>query len=439
MSVRTQHHILVVGGGAGGLELVTKLGQNLGKQGKARITLIDEQPIHLWKPLLHEVAAGSLDSNIDQVNYYAHAADNYYHYQPGTMEGLERDKKRILLAALVDENGEELVPKRFLSYDTLVLAVGSLSNDFNVPGVRQHCLSLDNLDQANLFQRKYLNKLLCTQYGPPSLHPTFNIVIVGGGATGVELAAELHNSLRQAETYGLDHETIRLAQITLIESAPRILSPLPEAIATAVTQRLKSLDIAVYTNETVTRATEHGIYTKSGQFHPSDLCVWAAGIKAPDFLASLNGLETDQINRLIVNSTLQTTRDENIFALGDCANFIDPKLGIPVPPRAQSAHQQACILAKSLKNRLNNKPLIDFKYHDRGSLVTLSCYDTFGNIGFHKIQHFIGGKIAQYVYRSLYFMHLSSLYGFFGACTVRKAKKLLIKTRPRLKLHFSKN
>ncbi|CEK10538.1 NAD(P)/FAD-dependent oxidoreductase [Legionella hackeliae] len=434
-----QHNIVIVGGGAGGLELVTKLGHTLGKKGKAIITLVDEQAVHIWKPLLHEVAAGSMDSNIDQINYYAHASDNYYHYQPGRMEGLNRNKKQILLAPLFDEQGQELIPSRTLAYDTLVLSVGSLSNNFNTTGAKEHCLSLDNLEQANLFQRKYLNKLLTTQYGTASHVPTFNIVIVGGGATGVELAAELHYSLRQASHYGLDHSNIKLAQITLVEASPRILPPLPEILAANVTERLKSLNIAVHTNEMVSRVDEHGIYTKNGNFFPADLCVWAAGIKAPDFLAGLDGLETDAINRLVITPTLQTTKDENIFAFGDCANLIDPSLGTTVPPRAQSAHQQAHILAKSLKNKLDNKPLLHFKYHDKGSLVTLSCYDTFGSLrSFHKMQYYIGGKVAQYVYRSLYFMHLTALYGFWDALAIRRAKKLLIKTRPRLKLHFSK-
>ncbi|OCH99225.1 NADH dehydrogenase [Legionella jamestowniensis] len=438
MTNRAQaHNILVVGGGAGGLELVTRLGKSLGKQNKAIITLIDEQAVHLWKPLLHEVAAGSMDSNIDQINYYAHAADNDYYYQPGKMEGLDRNQKRIILAPLLDEQGNELIPRRTLAYDTLVICVGSLSNDFNTPGAKEYCLSLDNLEQANFFQRKYLNKLLATQYGSSS--PTFNIVIVGGGATGVELAAELHFSLRQAEYYGLDHTTIARAQITLVEAAPQILTHLPETVTKAVTERLKSLDIAVFTQEQVLKADKEGIYTQSGKFFPADLCVWAAGVKAPDFLANLDGLETDSINRLVVNSKLQTTLDENIFALGDCANFIDPDFGTTVPPRAQSAHQQATTLAKSLKNKLNHKPLVDFKYRDKGSLITLSCYDTFGNLkSFYKMQHYIGGKMAQFVYRSLYFMHLSALYGFWNALAIKKAKKLLIKTRPRLKLHFSK-
>ncbi|KTD22279.1 respiratory NADH dehydrogenase 2/cupric reductase [Legionella lansingensis] len=440
MNNQARPNIVVVGGGAGGLELVTKLGQSLGKHNNANITLVDEQPIHIWKPLLHEVAAGSLDSNIDQINFYAHGADNYFTFQPGRMEGLDRKAKQVLLAPLLDNIGAEIIPKRNLPYDILVIAVGSLTNDFSTPGIREHCMSLDNLDQANLFQQRYVNKLLCAQYAPESMHTTFNVVIIGGGATGVELAAELHHTLAQAAMYGMKKTVIKRAQISLVEAAPRILPPLPEMLATAVTKRLTSLGVTIYTNEIVTRATKEGIETKSGKFLPADLCVWAAGVKAPDFLANLDGLEVDKINRLLVNSKLQTTQDENIFAIGDCANFTDPASGVPVPPRAQSAHQQANVLVKSLQNLIKNEPLVDFKYQDRGTLVTLSCYDTFGNLNaFNKMQRYIGGKVAQFVYRSLYFMHLSALYGFLNALTVRQAKKLLTKRRPRLKLHFSKH
>ncbi|WP_232003916.1 NAD(P)/FAD-dependent oxidoreductase [Legionella jordanis] len=438
VAISKPHHILVVGGGAGGLELVTRLGHKLGKYNKARITLVDEQTVHLWKPLLHEVAAGSLDSNIDQINYYAHSADSYYVFQPGRMIGLNREAKTIKLGPLANHHGEVVIPERSLSYDTLVLAVGSLSNDFNTPGVKEYCLSLDNLEQANEFQQKYLNELLCAQYGPDNRQEPFQVVIVGAGATGVELAAELHHTLRQASAYGLTRPTIQLAQISLIEAGPRILPPLPETVATAVFERLKSLGIRVYTQEQVTRVRKNGIETSSGNFYPADLSVWAAGVKAPDFLAQL-GLETDKINRLIVNNKLQTTLDPNIFAIGDCAYVIDKATGMPVPPRAQAAHQQAEILVKSLQNKLENKPLMDFKYQDHGSLVALSCYDAFGSLtSFRKWQHSIGGKVARVMYRALYFLHLQALYGFWGAITIRRAKKLLTKRSPRLKLHFSK-
>ncbi|HHF7345986.1 TPA: NAD(P)/FAD-dependent oxidoreductase [Legionella feeleii] len=435
-----KHKIVIVGGGAGGLELATRLGKKLGKKHKADITLVDETSTHVWKPLLHEVAAGSLDSNIDQINYYAHASNHDYHFQPGKMIDLDRERKMIMIAPLLDEQGEEIIPARTLHYDSLIFAVGSRSNNFGVSGVSEFCLTIDDLEQANVFQKKYLNKILSINYFPNSPPKPLNIVIVGAGATGVELAAELHHSLTQVQAYELDNSAIKLAQITLIESSNRILSGLPEGVADSVCKKMQSLGMNVYTNTKVIQVQANGLHTEKGQFIPADLCVWAAGIKAPDFLNKIAGLETDPINRLMIKPTLQTTRDESIFALGDCAHLIDPNTGFPMPARAQTAHQQASFLADRFNAEFSgHKPEKVFQYRDRGSIVALACYGAYGHLtSFAKIQHFISGKVALYTYRSLYFYHLATLYGFWPALWLKRARKQLLKVRPRLKLHFSK-
>ncbi|WP_454781882.1 NAD(P)/FAD-dependent oxidoreductase [Legionella sp. WA2022007384] len=435
------HHIVVVGGGAGGIELVTRLGKDLGKKKLAKITLLDKQEIHIWKPLLHEVAAGSLDSNMDQLNFYSHSISHYYNYQPGTMIGINRKEKVIHIAAIKDEEQNLIVPERTLTYDTLIIAVGSQSNDFNTPGVKEHCLSIDNLDQANHFQRKYVDRLLCLQYAlEEETHQNFNIVIVGGGATGIELGAELLHTLNQTEKYQFNNAIKKLAKITVVEGAPRILPVLPELLSTLTTKKLQELGIEILTNEIVSQIDSEGVHTKSGKILPASMCIWAAGVKAPNFLSTLDGLAVDNLNRLMVNSTLQTTDDEHIFAIGDCANVMDLATGKPVPPRAQSAHQQAYLLAKSLKNRLNNKELLDFKYEDKGSLIALSCYGTYGDItGMGKIRYFVGGKVAQLAYRSLYLMHLSVLYGIWCSFLLRVANKMLGRSRPKIKLHINRH
>ncbi|WP_115708690.1 NAD(P)/FAD-dependent oxidoreductase [Legionella sainthelensi] len=435
------HHIVVVGGGAGGVELVTRLGKDLGKKRLANITLVDKQEIHIWKPLLHEVAAGSLDSNMDQLNFYSHSVSHHYNYQPGAMIGLDRKEKIIRIAALVDEEQNIIVPERTLKYDTLVIAVGSQSNDFNTPGVKEHCLSIDNLDQANHFQKKYVDKLLSLQYAPEGeTSSDFNIVIIGGGATGIELGAELLHTLNQTEKYQFNHMVRKLAKITIIEGAPRILPVLPELLSASTTKKLRELGIEILTNEIVSQIDSEGIHTKSGKTLPASICVWAAGVKAPEFLSTLDGLAVDNLNRIMINSKLQTTNDAHIFAIGDCAQILDVATGKPVPPRAQAAHQQAQLLAKSLKNKLSNKDLLDFKYEDRGSLIALSCYGAYGDIsGMGKVRYFLGGKVAQLAYRSLYLMHLSVLYGIWCSFLLRIANRMLSRARPKLKLHISKH
>lgn len=127
--------IVIVGGGAGGLELATQLGK-LGRGKKAKITLVDRNHSHLWKPLLHEVATGSLDEGVDALSYLAHARNHHFQFQLGSVVDINRENKTITLAELRDDKGELLVPERKLAYDTLVMALGSTSNDFNTPGVK---------------------------------------------------------------------------------------------------------------------------------------------------------------------------------------------------------------------------------------------------------------------------------------------------------------
>jgi NADH:ubiquinone reductase (H+-translocating) len=199
------HRVLIVGGGAAGLRLTSLLGATLGRRRKASITLLDKSRIHVWKPLLHEVASGSMDSETDSVELIAHARRRHYRYRIGEMIGLNRAKRQIYVAPSVDEDGHTVIPPRVLGYDTLVIAVGSLSNDFGTPGVNEHAITLDTLDQAARFNRRMINACLRAnaQYEP--LRPgQLHCAIVGAGATGVELAAELHKSMRDLASYNLD-------------------------------------------------------------------------------------------------------------------------------------------------------------------------------------------------------------------------------------------
>src|SRR5262245_7066379 len=147
------HHVVIVGGGAGGLELATRLGDRLGRRGRARITLVDRSRTHLWKPLLHEFAAGTMDLDDHALDYLAQAHWHGFHFQLGEMDGLDRERRVVSVAPTLDDDGRELIPRREIGYDTLVIAVGSHTNDFGTPGAREHAISLDRSDQAGLFHR----------------------------------------------------------------------------------------------------------------------------------------------------------------------------------------------------------------------------------------------------------------------------------------------
>jgi NADH:ubiquinone reductase (H+-translocating) len=434
--VAALHHIVIVGGGAGGLVLATKLGHRLGKRKLARITLIDMALTHVWKPLLHEVAVGTLDSHKDDVIYLGHAKGHHFNFQQGRMDGLDRTRREIMLAP-VNFEGHEIIPRRRVSYDTLVIAVGGICNDFGTPGVKEHCQFLDTQEQAEHVQRNLLNSCLRAHLQQaPLAEGQLHVAIVGAGATGVELAAELHKAARQLVAYGLDRiDPERDVKISLIEAGPTVLPALPERLSKATLKELERLKVQVFVNERVVEATDKGIKTHSGRFIPAELRIWAAGVKAPDFLANLDGLATNRNNQLLVDSTLRTTNDDHVFAMGDCAACPQPGSDKPVPPRAQAAYQQALLLAKNLPARLQGRPMRPFIYRDYGSLISLS-YSSVGSLMGNLLGTvIIEGFLARLTYLSLYKKHQLALHGLVWVMLVTLINLIRLKTEPRLKLH----
>jgi NADH dehydrogenase len=431
--------IVVVGGGAGGLELVTRLGKSLDRRDHD-IILVDRNASHIWKPLLHEVAAGSLDANLDEVGYRGHAFRWGYRYFDGAMEDIDRAAQEIVVSPIVDEDGREVIGRHRIRYDYLVLAVGSVSNDFGTPGVKQHCLSLESRADADRFRRRLLNQCLKVSrqmVSDPSSDAQARVAIVGGGATGVELAAELYSAADALGYYGLEVFDAKRLQVTLIEAGPRILPALPEKLAAAATAELEALGVRVLTGTQVVEATEGAIVTKGGETIEAELKVWAAGVKGADFLKDIGGLETTRGNQLVVRPTLQTTRDDNIFAIGDCAYLVPEEGGRPIPPRAQAAHQMATTAYQNIRARMAGKPLKDFVYHDKGSLVSLAGYNTVGSLMGNLVggRMAIEGRIARLVYTSLYRMHLVAIHGWMKGTGLMVVGHVNEVVRPRLKLH----
>ncbi|HYB56697.1 MAG TPA: NAD(P)/FAD-dependent oxidoreductase, partial [Alphaproteobacteria bacterium] len=349
-----RHRIVIVGGGAGGLELATRLGDRLGRRERAEITLVDKARAHLWKPLLHEVAAGSMDMGHHELDYLAQAHWHHFRYRIGKMIGLDRARREVQVAPVLDEAGAEVTPRRSFAYDTLVIAVGSVCNDFGTPGVADYAIALDTPEEAKRFHRRLVDACIRAHAQAGPLRPEqLQIAIVGAGATGVELAAELHHTTRELVAYGLDRiDPDKDVRIHVIEASERILPALPEHLSKGIEDLLHSLGVEVHTAARVAEVAPDGLRLASGKHIAAELVVWAAGVKAPEVLARLDGLESNRINQLVVRPTLETTRDASIFALGDCAACPWPAGKGNVPPRAQAAHQQASHLVRSLERRL---------------------------------------------------------------------------------------
>lgn len=437
------HKIVIVGGGAGGLELATHLGKAYRRDKNISVTLVDKNRTHIWKPKLHEIASGSMDFGDHEVDYMAHAHWNHFTFRIGELKSLDRDNKTIDLLPYLDIDNTPVTPIQKVSYDTLVICIGSLSNDFGTTGVKEFALKLENQTDAKLFHSKMVNACIRAHHQSDRIeHSQLHVVIIGAGATGVELAAELHRTTREVVAFGLDGiDADKDLKISLIEAADRILPALNPRLSNATEQLLSKLGVEVLTKSKVMEVMPKGIRLSDGQVIESELVVWAAGVKAPDYLKNIGGLETNKLNQIVVHRTLQTTFDPDIFALGDCAacpctDEEGGRAGI-VPPRAQAAHQQANHMFRQLKRRFANKPLKPYYYRDFGSLVSLGKFSTVGNMmgGLIGKNLMIEGYFAKLMYLSLYKLHELSVHGVIKTALYTLARLLSKQVNPTVKLH----
>jgi NADH dehydrogenase len=480
MEAGLQSEIVIVGGGAGGLELACKLGRKLGP---SKVMLVDSRLYHVWKPSLHEVAAGTLDIHQEGLSYQMLAHDRGFTFVYGAMTALDPANRLVSVGPVsAASDGEEIFPARTISYRSLVIAVGSTSNYFGVPGAQEHTISLNATEDAERFRLRLLRLLARTAeakgegasnpgvavakavgsgtfesgvlaadaagagarpaaadagQAPRSPASGLDIVIIGGGATGVELAAELREASGVYAAYGFNRLQVqRDVRITLLEGAPRILAPLPERVSSSATRLLDERAIRVVSDCRVTQIEPHQVTDKEGNVYPSDICVWAAGIRAPEFLGSL-GLPTTKGGAIEVDDRLHVKGVEGVYALGDCAACMDGS-GKPVPPRAQAAHQQADYLVKTFVNMAagHPPPKGPYVYRDYGSLVSIGHQTTVGSLmGSLRATWFVEGFLARIMYLSLHLMHHQAILGSVRTGVLAVARFLIRRTTPLVKLH----
>jgi NADH dehydrogenase len=373
----------------------------------------------------------------------AQAHWNHFTFRIGELKGLDRVNKTIELAPYLDEDGRAVTPTQHIDYDTLVICIGSLSNDFGTPGVKAHALKLETQQDAKSFHSRMVNACIRAHNQAGVIHKRqLHVAIIGAGATGVELAAELHRTTREVVAFGLDRiDADKDIKVSLIEAADRILPALQPRLSQATEHLLARLGVQVHTSSRVMEVMPTGIRLADGREIESELVVWAAGVKAPDFLKEFAGLETNRINQLVVNDTLQTTRDPDVFALGDCAacpcsDADGGRAGI-VPPRAQAAHQQATHMHIQIKRRMANQPLKPYRYRDFGSLVSLGKFSTVGNMmgGLIGKSLMIEGYFAKLMYMSLYKLHELAIHGTLKTTLFTLSRMITRQTNPTVKLH----
>ena len=424
------YDIVIVGGGAGGLELASRLGRRLGgRRGKRRVLLIDRSSCHIWKPTLHEVAAGTLDVHQEGISYSILGRANGFNFLLGDLETFDPIAKRLTLKAITGPDSQVLAPERAVSFTFGVLAIGSGSNLFGTPGAEKAHL-LERTEDAEAFHARLLAAFTKASFSPDRI---MRVGIVGGGATGVELSAELIEAHRELLDSVGDEQRFRL-DVTVVEAAPRILNGLPDKIADKATLALERKGVTVKTDAKVLAVHADGLETSQGEV-PADLIVWAAGVKAAEANKGF-GLETNRGNQFVVNERLETSAPE-VWALGDCA-AAPWKDGKTVPARAQAAHQQASYLERVLIARLRQGRITaPFVYRDFGSLVSLGDNKGVGALmgGLGGPNFFVEGLLAKWAYMSLHLDHHRAILGVGKTAVLALARLLQQRVSGRLKLH----
>ena len=438
--------IAIIGGGAGGLELAIRLARLTRPGRRARLTLVDRHPAHIWKPRLHEIAAGLLVSAEEEASYAAQAQRHGFDFVLGEVVRLDPKRRELSLAPMpypADDRiahaaGGELLPARTLAYDTAVLAIGSTVDDFGTPGVGEHCYTLDTPAAAAQLHRAVLARAARVKAG---LQPELRVAIVGAGTTGVELAAELRNAAGRLSQY---RSLLRPDQLslTLLEMADRALPGSPEGVSAYARHMLADHRVEMRFGAKVVQVTADAVELDGGGSAPADVVVWASGVQARKLATPLEGLRLGKAGRIDVDSKLRALNTEGhvvegLYVMGDCA-AAPVRTGGVVPATAQAAHQQAELLARSLARQLHGRPALDFRYHYKGTLVSLGEGSAVGDVpalsGGGELR--VSGLGAKLAYAGLYEAHLVELFGVWRTAALALGGALRRSAQPAVKLYW---
>ena len=339
-------HVVIVGAGFGGLACAKKLR----KSAAYSVTLIDRNPYQLFSPLLYQVATASLPE--DDIAFPVRTAYREVQFIRAEVTNVDTGAKTLTLST-----------GKTLSYDDLVLAVGSEGTTFGIPGVAEHTLQMKSVAHARDIRRSLLRTYEAVEDGVLPIE-SLNVVIVGGGPTGVELAGavrELQGEIKREFAHIAPQATV-----TLLEAGPRLLPSFQPSSSEHARKALTKMGVNVRVDAAVTEATSRSLRLKDGEELVAGTRIWAAGVVAPPHWKFLG--ESDRGNRLKVNPQLQL--NDSLWVVGDAANFADAE-GKPLPMIAPVAIQQGRHVARQMLRRERNEALEPFKYRDKGQMATI--------------------------------------------------------------------
>lgn len=393
---RDRKKIVILGGGFGGLYTARELEKKLGADPDVEITLVNRENFFLFTPMLHEVAASDLDP-ADILNPIRKLLKRARFFV-GNVEAIDLDSKKVKVS-----HGEGQHPHE-LAYDQLVIALGSVSNFFSLPGVKEHALTMKSLNDAVTLRSRLIEQLDEADFEccPAMRDWLMTIVVAGGGFAGVETVAGVNDFLREAVKYyrNLKEEMIR---VVLIEHGPAVLPELDVSLGVYAAEKLSRRGVEIRLQTAVTSMSERAVTLSDGRSINTRTLIWTAGTAPNPLLAALAC--SKEKGKLIVDENLEIPGRRGVWALGDCAAIRDRQSGKLYPPTAQHALRQGKVVAHNVIAAVRGAAKKPFVFSTIGQLAAIGRRTG--------VAHILGvnfsGYIAWWMWRTIYLCKLPRL------------------------------
>jgi NADH dehydrogenase len=388
--------ILILGAGFGGLYTALRLEQLLPRDGSVEVTLVNRDNFFLFTPMLHEVAASDLD--ITHIVSPIRALLRRTRVVCGDVIGIDFETRHVEVRHGLTQH------QHVLMYDQLVLALGSITNFYNLPGLQSHSLTMKSLGDAIQIRNRLIAHLeeADAESSTEARKMLLTFVVAGGGFAGVETMAAINDFVREALGHYPSLDT-SLVRMVLVHAGPELLPELGDELGAYARQKLRDRGVEIHTRVHVTDLTQNDVRLDDGSTIPSQFVVWTAGTSPHPLLATL-AVPLDH-GRVVVDEYLQVTGRPGLWALGDCAVVPNLQTGKPHPPTAQHAIREGRVLAENLVAMLAGRPLRPFRFSTIGQLAAIGRRTGVARVFGVKCS----GFIAWWLWRTIYLMKLPGL------------------------------
>ncbi len=397
MTTQTSKRILILGGGFGGVYTAVELEKTLARESDVEVTLVNRENFFLFTPMLHEVAASDLELT-DIVNPIRKLLRRVKFFE-GDVESIDLQGKRVVVSHGIDQ-----AHSHDLEYDHLVIALGSITNFFNLPGLQERALTMKSLGDAIHLRNRLIAKL--EEADPDCFaaarEPLLTFVVAGGGFAGVETIGSINDFIREALKF-YPHLSEDLLRVVLVEPGPMILPELGEKLGAYTQRKLTERKVEVRVNTKVTGISERGVELSDGTVIKTNTLVWTAGTSPNPLLEKLPCKK--ERGRVLASESLEVPDWPGVWALGDCALIPDRKTGKFYPPTAQHALRQGKVLAHNIVAAIRGGQKRPFVFSTIGLLAAIGRRTGVANImGIN-----FSGFIAWWLWRTIYLSKLPRL------------------------------